>query len=517
MRRFIRLLVTLGLLVFISQVVIAQTRAIQPVRIEATTAQDESISYIYEESHALIIGVSDYTNGWSKLAGVKEDVTEVQRALEDNGFEVQLLEDPDKQQMEATIEDFIFEKGANPENRLLIYYAGHGHTKTLGYGGEMGYLVPADAPLPKKGRDIAFQRSVMSMQRIEEVAKNTSAKHVLFMFDACFAGSVFLATRAAPSYIEVFTEEPVRQFITSGSADQEVPDNSICRRAFVDALAGSADFDKDGYLTGSELGTYIQKRTAEDWKGELTPQYGKLQDPNLNKGDFVFKIRTPTTQSSTASTATANSDLAAQAWEVVKDSTNPKILEEYIRMFPTAPQRNLAKLKLMTLESPSPVQSLEDQVTAEVLSGEAAKKKLLETKDCVGCDLRGARLLGENLFGARLIETNFSNANLKNANLANSNLKMANLQNANLSQAKLSAANLANTNLSGTSFRHANLTAVNLFEAYFCNKTMPDGSINNRDCEQAQTGTNQSSSVVSGEAAKKKLLETKECIGCLRR
>ena len=57
--------------------------------------------------------MSDYTNGWSKLAGVKEDVIEVQRALEDNGFEVQLLEDPDKQKLEATIEDFIFEKGAN--------------------------------------------------------------------------------------------------------------------------------------------------------------------------------------------------------------------------------------------------------------------------------------------------------------------------------------------------------------------------------------------------------------------
>ena len=98
----------------------AQTRAIQPVRIEATVAQDESISQIYKESYALIIGVSDYTNGWSKLAGVKEDVTEVQMALKDNGFEVQLLEDPDTQQMEATIEGFIFEKEANPENRLLI-------------------------------------------------------------------------------------------------------------------------------------------------------------------------------------------------------------------------------------------------------------------------------------------------------------------------------------------------------------------------------------------------------------
>ena len=98
----------------------SQTRAIQPLRIEAITAQEESISYIYEESHALIIGVSDYTNGWSKLAGVKEDVTEVQRASENNGFEVQLLVDPDKQQLEATIEDLFFEKEAIPENRLLI-------------------------------------------------------------------------------------------------------------------------------------------------------------------------------------------------------------------------------------------------------------------------------------------------------------------------------------------------------------------------------------------------------------
>ena len=105
-------------------------------------------------------------------------------------------------QLEIAIEDFIFEKGVNPENRLLIYYAGHGHTMKLGYGGEMGFLVPADAPVPKKGRDAQFRRQALSMQRIEEVAKNTSAKHVLFMFDACFAGSVFLATRAAPAYIQ---------------------------------------------------------------------------------------------------------------------------------------------------------------------------------------------------------------------------------------------------------------------------------------------------------------------------
>ena len=78
-----------------------------------------------------------------------------------------MVEDPTLDELEIAIEDFIFDKGTDPENRLLIYYAGHGHTMKLGYGGEMGFLVPADAPLPAKSNSIRFQRKVLSMQRIE--------------------------------------------------------------------------------------------------------------------------------------------------------------------------------------------------------------------------------------------------------------------------------------------------------------------------------------------------------------
>ena len=324
-----------------------EIRAIKPVRVEVKTAQNETVSYIYAESHALVIGVSQYRNGWSNLPGVRKDVKEVSQALQENGFQVTTIEDPGLDQLEIAIEDFIFEKGVNPENRLLIYYAGHGHTMTLGYGGEMGFLVPADAPVPKKGRDAQFRRQALSMQRIEEVAKNTSAKHVLFMFDACFAGSVFLVTRVAPAYIQQNTKEPVRQFITSGSAEQEVPDKSIFRRAFVDALNGKADYDKDGYLTGTELGSYIQKRTAEDWEGKLTPQYGKLQDPNLNKGDFVFELSKPLKEKRPK----AQPNLATQAWAMIEQSENPAIFQAFIEKFPDAPQRQLAELKLMLLSS----------------------------------------------------------------------------------------------------------------------------------------------------------------------
>ena len=333
----------------------AQTRAIKPVRIEAKTAQNETVSYIYAESHALVIGVSQYRNGWSNLPGVQDDVEEVSQSLKANGFQVTTIKDPGLDELETAIEDFIFEKGAKNENRLLIYYAGHGHTMTLGYGGEMGFLVPADAPVPEKENQIRFQRKVLSMQRIEEVAKSTSAKHVLFMFDACFAGSVFLATRAAPAYIQQNTKEPVRQFITSGSAEQEVPDKSIFRRAFVDALNGKADYDKDGYLTGTELGAYIQKRTAEDWEGRLTPQYGKLQDPNLNKGDFVFELSKPEVVKPPPAEPVPVApppDLAAQAWSMIENSENPKAFELFLQEFPESAQASLAKLKLMLLLPP---------------------------------------------------------------------------------------------------------------------------------------------------------------------
>ena len=38
---------------------------------------------------------------------------EVSRALEENGFEVEVVEDPTLDELEIAIEDFIFDKGAD--------------------------------------------------------------------------------------------------------------------------------------------------------------------------------------------------------------------------------------------------------------------------------------------------------------------------------------------------------------------------------------------------------------------
>lgn len=221
-----------------------------------------------------MIGVSKYTNSWRDLPGVENELRQVSQALEDNGFEVHPVRNPTKDQLKDAIEDFVYHFGAQPDNRVLIYYAGHGHTVALAGERQMGYLVPADAPEPSRDQ-LAFRRQALSMQEIEVFAKETIAKHVLFMFDACFAGSVFEAVRAAPKYIQRRTREPVRYFITSGSTNQEVLDKSIFRQAFLEALFGEVDGDRDGYFTGSELGDYIYRRTVESIPN-LDPQYGKL-------------------------------------------------------------------------------------------------------------------------------------------------------------------------------------------------------------------------------------------------
>ena len=50
-------------------------------RVEIKTQAGELVG-LYEQSHALVIGVSDYTAGWRRLRGVKDDVLEVSEALQ---------------------------------------------------------------------------------------------------------------------------------------------------------------------------------------------------------------------------------------------------------------------------------------------------------------------------------------------------------------------------------------------------------------------------------------------------
>ena len=368
--KFLKVFFVLLFLLGSSFSVLSSSRGISKVSIKTTGGEEVGL---YEESHALVIGVSDYTQGWPRLNGVKEDVKEVRKALEDNGFKVKLVMDPDRTKLEKEIREFVVRFGRKENNRLLFYYAGHGYSQKLGYGGQMGYLVPRDAPNPNQD-PMGFELSAISMQNIETYARNISSKHALFVFDSCFAGSIFNVTRAIPKAIELKTARPVRQFITSGSADQEVPDQSVFRIEFVRALNGDGDLNKDGYLTASELGQHLEAKVVEYRGDQQTPQYGKLNDPILNQGDFVFKLKERKKKPKKEETKVVNAQPKAaqekyrpdeEAWELVKDSSDPEDFQFFLESFPDSGLSKVARLKLRMINKKEK-KIKKEQKTAEI-------------------------------------------------------------------------------------------------------------------------------------------------------
>ena len=246
---------------------------------------------LYKDSYALVIGNGSYPakNGWNPLPGAVNDVREVAEVLKRHGFEVILKIDVTKAEFNKTFSDFIYKSGKDKDNRLLFYYAGHGYTTKSATGEDLGYLVMLDTPHPENAAE--FDLYSVDMVKFVSDSKKIHAKHVLFMFDSCFSGTILnLRNRVTPPHITDRIKNPVRQFITAGRADEPVPDRSEFKKAFLNLIDGRVEEPTpDGYLTGVELGDYLYRTVPKFSEGQH-PQHGKIHDQQLNTGDFVFVL-----------------------------------------------------------------------------------------------------------------------------------------------------------------------------------------------------------------------------------
>jgi len=94
---------------------------------------------------------------------------------------------------------------------------------------------------------------------------------------------------------------------------------------------------------------------------------------------------------------------------------------------------------------------------ATALANPADLVRLLSSRQCPRCDLRGADLVHADLRGANLQGAVLVGANLGRANLQASNLQGADLRQASLLGADLSGARLQDARLDGTDLREADL------------------------------------------------------------
>jgi len=359
-----RALTVLALCASTTVLVHEHVRAAITVQVKADDSADAPVVeevQLYGESHALVIGIDAYAAGWPRLRNAIKDAELVAAELEAHGFQVAFHADLDAEGLRRTLKEFFVLKGAQPNARLLVWFAGHGHSDQ----GE-GFLVPVDAPAPG---DPSFALYALPMRDFGTLVRLAKSKHVLAIFDSCFSGTIFEARAGIPpAAITQATLLPVREFLSSGDTDQVVSDNGSFREMFLRALRGEdqSDANGDGYLTGTELGAFMSDRVTNLTQGAQTPRFGKLLDVNYDRGDFVFVLPGGAAAASAVAgaasgegAATATRAAAAGGddtveltfWNTIKDSSNPADFQAYLDQFPTGSFAPLARNRLAALQS----------------------------------------------------------------------------------------------------------------------------------------------------------------------
>lgn len=256
-------------------------------------APAEYVAERFGKSWAVVIGIDDYQKA-PRLKYAVADARAMATVLRQQGFHVAELYN--RQATKAAVEGELSDKlvdRVGEQDRVVIFYAGHGETKTVKGGKTMGYLLPVE------GQQEALGQTAVSMGRIKELADALPSKQVLFLVDVCYggiAGNQFRSTLPPMSvaYLKQITRERGRQLITAGGPDQQAMESpewghSVFTYYLLEGLGkGLADLNDDGIIPASELYSYLDSRvfSAAQLKGHV--QRPELWSLAAEKGEFVF-------------------------------------------------------------------------------------------------------------------------------------------------------------------------------------------------------------------------------------
>jgi uncharacterized caspase-like protein len=247
-------------------------------------------------SYALIIGNKDYRDSnFSSLQTPHEDARSLANVLSTNyGFTTELilrngsikslllLDKPGKELL--TLLDDL-EESLTEDDRLLIFYAGHGQ---LDDRAGKAYWIPVEAT---KGRRSEF----ISADSIVSTLKGIKAHSVLVVADSCFSAALFrdASTGPDPSEAELANsllkdvERSSRVLIASGGMEPVLDGggsgHSIFTRKLLDALANPIR----PIFSARELHVRRLKPSVSGTVKQV-PQYDWLRESGHDAGDFIF-------------------------------------------------------------------------------------------------------------------------------------------------------------------------------------------------------------------------------------
>lgn len=252
---------------------------------------------LYRESWAVVIGINDYAK-WPKLSYAVNDAKGVRELLVDKfrfkpeNIQVLLDGEATRERILGTLGDVLSDSAkVKRDDRVFVFFAGHGVTRKLPNGRSLGYIVPVDADTTN------YQSQAISMTNFQDISEAIPAKHALFVMDACYSGLALTRGGPPPSgdlrkYLQEVTRRSARQVLTAGGADEQVADqgpngHSIFTWTLLQGLEGRADLNTDGFVTASELFAYVGPTVSS--LSRQTPAFGSM--PGSEGGEFVLELK----------------------------------------------------------------------------------------------------------------------------------------------------------------------------------------------------------------------------------
>ena len=255
---------------------------------QAVDAPDPSMG---GRSWALLVGINTYKSpDIPALSWCEADVDATASALQTSqGFrpdDISMLKGPEatRQGIIEALSRFTDPRLVGENDRVVVYFSGHGQTVPIPRNGMMGFLLPYDAAVDL--HDITnpslYYSSCIPMSELRRISDLIPGKHVLYLVDACYSGLAIESTRAVPMVAgaEALGAVPSRHIITAGMKGEQALEDSalghgVMTAVLLEALTGPAcDFNKDGYVTAQELGTYVQGEVPR--LARQTPQFASF-------------------------------------------------------------------------------------------------------------------------------------------------------------------------------------------------------------------------------------------------
>ena len=242
------------------------------------SAMELEIDYT-SKNYLLVFGIDQYAV-WPKLNNAVGDANAIAEVLKKKyNFKAEntTILTNEMATKQGMIDEFknIIEK-IGPNDRLLIYFSGHGHFDPVL---NEGYWIPQDAK-----RDV--DADYLPNSYLVKMLKQISARHVFIIADACFSGSLFIDSERGN--LDNAAQAKSRWALTSGRLEYVDDGQSGGHSPFAKYVLYYLDNNNKSRSTAFEMINFVREKVSEESK--QVPIGNVIKNAGDEGGEFIFDL-----------------------------------------------------------------------------------------------------------------------------------------------------------------------------------------------------------------------------------